>query len=114
MVHQPRFSVFKQFDDLKETDVVGGNKFVATSLEYRFPISEEVGLQGVLFADMGNVFDETELNLLDVTEWRYGVGGGVLWFSPFGPLQVVLGFPINPLSIEDSPVFEFSVGGAGL
>lgn len=104
----------KQFDDLKETDVVGGNKFVAASFEYRFPISEEVGLQGVLFVDMGNVFDETQLNLFDVTEWRYGFGGGVLWFSPFGPLQVVLGFPINPLSIEDSPVFEFSVGGAGL
>jgi len=104
----------KEFDDLRETDVVGGNKFVATSFEYRFPISEEVGLQGVLFVDMGNVFDETELNLLDVTEWRYGFGGGVLWFSPFGPLQVVLGFPINPLSIEDSPIFEFSVGGAGL
>ena len=104
----------KQFDDLRETDVVGGNKFVATSLEYRFPISDEVGLQGVLFVDMGNVFDETELNLLDVTQWRYGFGGGVLWFSPFGPLQVVLGFPIDPLSIEDSPIFEFSVGGAGL
>ena len=53
-------------------------------------------------------------NLFDVTEWRYGFGGGVLWFSPFGPLQVVLGFPLDPLSIEDSPVFEFSVGGAGL
>lgn len=104
----------KDFDDLDETDVVGGNKFIATSLEYRFPISEEVGLQGVVFADMGNAFDESQNNLFDVTEWRYGVGGGVLWFSPFGPLQVVLGFPLDPLSIEDSPVFEFSVGGAGL
>jgi outer membrane protein insertion porin family len=104
----------KDFEDLDETDVVGGNKFIATSFEYRFPISEEVGLQGVVFADMGNAFDETQNNLFDVTEWRYGFGGGVLWFSPFGPLQVVLGFPLDPLSIEDSPVFEFSVGGAGL
>ena len=102
------------FEDLNETDVIGGNKFIATSFEYRFPISDEVGLQGVVFADMGNAFDETENNLFNVNEWRYGVGGGVLWFSPFGPLQVVLGFPLDPLSIEDSPVFEFSVGGAGL
>ena len=39
---------------------------------------------------------------------------GVLWFSPFGPLQLVLGFPVNPRSFEDSPVFEFSVGGLGI
>lgn len=102
------------FEDLNETDVIGGNKFITSSFEYRFPISDEVGLQGVFFADMGNAFDETENNLFNVNEWRYGVGGGVLWFSPFGPLQVVLGFPLDPLSIEDSPVFEFSVGGAGL
>ena len=49
-----------------------------------------------------------------MTEWRYGTGAGLLWFSPFGPLQVVLGFPLNRLSIEKSMVFEFSVGGAGL
>jgi outer membrane protein insertion porin family len=67
----------------------------------------------VVFFDMGNAFAEGE-NLFDVTQWRYGTGAGVLWFSPFGPLQVVLGFPINPLSIEKSPVFEFSVGGVGL
>jgi outer membrane protein assembly factor BamA len=35
----------------------------------------------------------------------------VQWFSPFGPLALVLGFPLDPLSIEKSPVFEFSVGG---
>jgi len=47
-----------------------------------------------------------------VSEWRYGTGFGALWFSPFGPLQGFLGFPINPLSVEQNFVFEFSVGGA--
>jgi outer membrane protein assembly factor BamA len=92
---------------------VGGSSFIATSLEYRFPISEQVGLQGVLFVDGGNAFYEGQ-NPFDVTNWRYGYGGGVLWFSPFGPLQLVLGFPVNPRTFEDSPVFEFSVGGFGL
>ncbi len=101
------------FEDLDETDVIGGNKFIASSLEYRFPISEEVGLQGVIFADGGNAFAEGD-SLFDPAEWRYGAGFGVMWFSPFGPLQLVLGFPIDPLPIEDSPVFEFSVGGVGL
>jgi outer membrane protein assembly factor BamA len=100
------------FDDVDETDVVGGNKFFTSTLEYRFPISEEIGLQGVAFVDMGSVVEE-DRSLLNTTDWRYGYGGGVLWFSPFGPLQLVLGFPVNPESFEDSPVFEFSVGGFG-
>jgi outer membrane protein insertion porin family len=99
------------FADLDETDVIGGNKFISSSFEYRFPISETVGLQGVLFLDMGNSFAENDWNLFDVTKWRYGTGAGVQWFSPFGPLAVVLGFPLNKLEIEKSPVFEFSVGG---
>jgi outer membrane protein insertion porin family len=103
----------EDFEDLDETDVVGGNKFISSSFEYRFPISETVGLQGVFFVDMGNAFDERTYNLFDVTRWRYGTGGGVQWFSPFGPLAIVLGFPLDALSVEDSPVFEFSVGGAG-
>ncbi len=100
------------FEDLDETDVIGGNKFSSASFEYRFPISETIGLQGVAFIDMGNAFDERQWNLFDVTEWRYGTGAGVQWFSPFGPLAVVLGFPLDRLSVEDSPVFEFSIGGS--
>jgi outer membrane protein assembly complex protein YaeT len=98
------------FADLDQTDVVGGNKFISSTFEYRFPISETLGLQGVAFFDTGNAFAEGE-NLFDVTSWRYGTGLGVQWFSPFGPLGVVLGFPLDRLSVEDSPVFEFSVGG---
>jgi outer membrane protein insertion porin family len=102
----------KDFDDLDETDVIGGNKFISLSLEYRFPISETLGLQGLVFFDTGNAFFEGE-NLFDVTEWRYGTGFGVQWFSPFGPLAVILGFPLDPIKDEKSPVFEFSVGGQG-
>jgi len=98
------------FEDLDATDVIGGNKFISSSLEYRFPISETIGLQGVIFLDVGNAFEEGR-NLFDVTEWRYGTGAGVQWFSPFGPLALVLGFPLDRLSVEKSPVFEFSVGG---
>jgi len=101
------------FEDIYETDVVGGNSFIASSVEYRFGISEQVGLQGVLFVDGGNAFYEGQ-NMFDASQWRYGYGAGVLWFSPFGPLQLVLGFPVDPEPFEESPVFEFSVGGFGL
>ncbi|MCP5057408.1 MAG: outer membrane protein assembly factor BamA [bacterium] len=99
------------FDDLDETDVIGGNKFLSATVEYRFPISESLGLVGILFLDMGNAFDETQ-SFIDLADWRFGTGFGVQWFSPFGPLQAFVGFPINKLEVEDGQVFEFSVGGA--
>jgi outer membrane protein insertion porin family len=102
-----------EFADIDETQVIGGSSFISSSVEYRFPISEEIGLMGFAFVDGGNAFIEGDV-LFDASEWRYGYGGGVLWFSPFGPLQLVLGFPIDPRSFEDSPVFEFSVGGLGI
>jgi outer membrane protein assembly complex protein YaeT len=100
------------FDDLDETDVIGGNKFASITIEYRFPIAESLGLMGILFYDTGNAFDETQ-SILDFGEWRQGTGVGVLWFSPFGPLQAFLGFPIDKLEVDESMAFEFSVGGQG-
>jgi outer membrane protein insertion porin family len=100
------------FENLDETDVIGGNKFASVTVEYRFPIAESVGLMGIVFFDTGAAFDETQ-SILDFSEWRQGTGFGVLWFSPFGPLQAFLGFPIDKLSVEESMAFEFSVGGQG-
>jgi outer membrane protein assembly factor BamA len=99
-----------QFDDLDETDVIGGNKFVSATFEYRFPVSKELGLIGIVFLDLGNAFAENE-SVFDIGKWRYGAGFGALWFSPFGPLQAFVGFPLNKLEVEDSTTFEFSVGG---
>ena len=100
----------EKIKDIRLTDVIGGNKFISSTFEYRFPISDLLGLQGLVFFDTGNAFIEGQ-NLFDITKWRYGTGVGVQWFSPFGPLAVVMGFPLDKLSFEDSPVFEFSVGG---
>ena len=100
------------FDELEDTEVVGGSQFISLSAEYRFPVSEELGLVGILFFDAGNAFAEDEL-MFDVSKWRFGTGLGALWFSPFGPLQVFWGIPLDPLSVERSSVFEFNVGGAG-
>lgn len=101
------------FDDLDETDIIGGNQFISLSGEYRFPISEALGLVGILFFDTGNAFDEEDF-LFNVAEWRLGTGVGALWFSPFGPLQAFVGFPLDALEDEDAVVFEFSVGGSAL
>ncbi len=100
------------FEDLDETDIVGGNKFFSSTLEYRFPISEDLGLIGIAFVDMGSAFAEDE-DVWDFDLWRFGAGAGALWFSPFGPLQLFLGFPLDKTEVDKAMVFEFSVGGQG-
>ena len=98
------------FVDLDETDVIGGNKMLLLNLELQFPISEELGLKGLVFTDMGNAYAEDEG--FDLSNLRFGAGGGVQWFSPFGPITIILGIPINKLEDEDASVFEFSMGGS--
>jgi outer membrane protein insertion porin family len=96
--------------DLDFSDVIGGNKMALLNFELQFPISEELGLTGLVFFDMGNAFAEDEA--INPADFRFGTGVGAIWFSPFGPILVQLGIPLDALEDEDSAVFEFSVGGS--
>jgi outer membrane protein assembly factor BamA len=99
------------FDNLDLTDVIGGNKMLLANFELQFPISEELGLTGIVFFDAGNAFAENES--INPADLRLGTGVGAQWFSPFGPIVVYLGFPLDRLDDEDASVFEFSFGGGG-
>ena len=98
------------FEDLDLADVMGGNKMFLLNLELQFPISEELGLTGITFFDMGNAFAENEA--LNPADFRFSAGFGVNWFSPFGPVMVILGIPLDALDDEEAAVFEFSMGGS--
>ena len=97
------------FANLDATDVIGGNSMALVNLELDFPISEEMGLTGLVFFDAGNAFAENDI--INPAKFRLGTGAGVQWFSPFGPILVVIGFPLDPIANEDGSVFEFSLGG---
>ena len=97
------------FENLNATDVIGGNSMMLVNFELDFPISEEMGLSGIVFMDGGNAFAENQF--INPVDFRFGTGAGVQWFSPFGPIMVVLGFPLNKLPGEQGSVFEFSLGG---
>lgn len=97
------------FNDLDFTDVIGGNKMFLMNLELRFPISEELGLEGSVFFDMGNAFSENES--INPADFRLGTGVAATWFSPFGPILLTMGVPLDPLEDEKAGVFEFSLGG---
>jgi outer membrane protein insertion porin family len=102
-------SQISDFENLHATDVIGGNSMMLINMEIDFPISEEMGLSGIVFLDMGNAFAEDQF--INPVDFRFGTGAGIQWFSPFGPIMVVIGFPLDKLPDEQSSVFEFSLGG---
>ncbi len=103
--------------DLETGDPIGGNQMLIFNVEYRFPLIQEQGIVGLVFFDAGNVFTDDQ-NVYTVSGLRMGVGLGVRWYSPVGPIRVEYGFNLDPdpgtnvIPAEPSGRYHFTVGGA--
>jgi outer membrane protein insertion porin family len=95
--------------DSKTEERIGGNYMGYLQLESIFPLLKDMGLNGVCFLDMGNVWDNN--SGYDVSSLRKSVGLGVRWLSPLGPLRIEWGFNIDTEPGDDSSNWEFSMGG---
>ncbi len=95
---------------------VGGNKQAYFNFELEFPIFDTLGIRGVVFYDMGNVYaaDETMFSPKKRLPlgMRHAVGFGVRWMSPIGPLRFEWGFPLTRRVSDDSYQFEFTIGNS--
>jgi outer membrane protein insertion porin family len=84
---------------------LGGRSVYIVNAEYRFPITTSFG--GTLFTDVGNVFDDTKPHLGNI---RYGVGTGMRYLSPVGPVRVDFGYKLNRRIVrfddKGAPVYE--------
>ena len=69
----------------------GGSAEIVLNAELRVPVLGDFG--SVVFVDGGNVF--RRVSDLDLANLRAGVGFGVRYRSPFGPLRLDFGFPMN-------------------
>jgi len=94
---------------------LGGEKSLLFNVELQYPLSE--GFRLFAFYDRGNVYGsganiastDTSFNL---SKMREGVGGGIRFFSPFGPISLAYGIKLDQRSGESSGEFHFSAGNA--
>ncbi|MBU0484727.1 MAG: outer membrane protein assembly factor BamA [Proteobacteria bacterium] len=96
--------------DKKTLDRIGGDKMWYANLELIFPILKDTGLQGVIFYDLGNVYNDDEF--MDLARTRSSAGYGFRWMSPIGPLRLEWGYNLNPEPGEDQGNWDFSIGGS--
>ncbi len=119
---------------------IGGTSYYGASAEVDFPIfglPKEIGLQGALFVDAGNligyggqtnfsnflgytycpgqnVFLITQpscANVWDPNVIRSSVGASLIWASPMGPIRFDFALPLSKGKYDQTQVFNFS-GGA--
>lgn len=104
----PREPVFNGSSD---DFAVGGTKRLLGNAEVFFPVpgvkdSSQFRLSA--FVDAGSVYgSEDAINLGDL---RYSTGVGVSWFSPFGPIKLVLAKALNAQEDDRTEVLQFQFG----
>ena len=76
---------------LVANEPIGGRSLVETSFELRHPITETIG--AAVFVDAGQLGKHSFT--FPFTDLQYGVGFGVRYKSPVGPIRVDLGFPLE-------------------
>jgi len=85
------------------TAPLGGRSLFILNAEYRFPIAGPIGAQ--LFVDAGNTF----ANTLRFGDLKYGLGTGLRYLSPVGPVRFDFGYKLHRqiLRFQDGkPVYE--------
>ena len=99
---------------LPNGDLVGGTERTIGSIEASIPLSAAAKMRLAAFYDYGVIgSDRVFLNgaiatLGDVS--RSSTGVVLEWQSPFGPINIVLAYPIDDEADDRTASFEFSMG----
>jgi outer membrane protein assembly complex protein YaeT len=87
---------------------IGGEFYTIFNVEYSFPIYGE--LQGAAFFDAGDLLPTSEEPGVD--DMRYGLGLGLRYRLPIGPIRLDYGWNPDRQPGEDFGAFHFSFGFA--
>ncbi|HSF70379.1 MAG TPA: outer membrane protein assembly factor BamA [Nitrospira sp.] len=88
--------------------LLGAAKELIFNNDFIFTISSEAKLNGVIFFDWGNGFNDDEPVSFGALRKAAGLEGR--WISPFGPLRAAYGINLDPREGERKGVFEFTIG----
>lgn len=96
-------------------DPLGGEQSLIFNAELQYPLTKTFRLFG--FYDRGNVYGsgdniESTDTTINLSKMRESVGGGIRFFSPFGPISLSYGFKLDQGPGESSGEFHFSAGNA--
>jgi outer membrane protein insertion porin family len=95
-------------NDVCTLEEIGGSQQLVLNNELIFPIIPDAKFKAVAFLDAGNAF--LAADGFQSNDMRYAAGWGFRWLSPFGPLRIEVGYPLNPRTNDDRSVILFSFG----
>jgi len=102
--------------DTATDDALGAKYYYTGTAELIFPLGlpEEFSIRGRLFTDVGAAWaidgEENFTTVEDSSSLRATIGAGISWDSPFGPIQIDLGYAILKEDFDETEVFRFSFG----
>ena len=92
-------------------NAIGGRTKVVGSAEFLFPMpgaSREQSLRLAAFLDAGQVYGDEQK--VELSELRYSTGIALSWLSPFGPLRLSIGHPLNRKPGDEVQRLQFTFG----
>ena len=100
-----------QKNELVANRVYGGYQEFYTNLEIQFPLLQAMRLMGVVFVDVGRVFNDFS-DRSNGAHLRGNWGAGLRLITPVGPMRLEMGFPFQPRPEwgEETSNFNFLLG----
>ena len=97
---------------ITDVELRGGDLSINPRLEVRLPLPILKPLQAGIFLDMGNLWVDPSKIRYDLNSnfMRYGLGAGLRYPTPIGPVAIDYGFNLNQRAWEDIGAFHFSIG----
>jgi outer membrane protein insertion porin family len=104
----PQVTVYDQIGEPVAVEQVGGSKELLFQNQIGFPLLSSLGLRGFVFLDAGQAYFLHES--MPLTSLQAAWGLGIFWRSPFGPITLDIGIPINPRPNDMGESFDFGAG----